>query len=96
MIATEHTGLAAKAPPKAEVVIPTTRQSALQSSSTSIYTKAEAATDTSHVSSTNSGAVRDETLAVVENLVLCPVQHDGPLDDPLFNKIEPYSKINLA
>ncbi|KAH9923896.1 uncharacterized protein B0H18DRAFT_1120236 [Fomitopsis serialis] len=42
------------------------------------------------------GATRDDRLAIVEDLVLGPVDHKPPFDDPRFEKLEPNSGIRLS
>lgn len=39
---------------------------------------------------------RDDRLAIVEDLVLGPVDHKPPFDDPRFEKLEPNSGIRLS
>ena len=38
---------------------------------------------------------RDENLAIVEDLQMGPADHKPPLDDPLFERLEPNSSIHL-
>ncbi|KAI0353346.1 hypothetical protein OH77DRAFT_1483713 [Trametes cingulata] len=40
--------------------------------------------------------IRDETLALVEDLTLGPAEHKPPFDDPHFEKLEPNSGIRLS
>ncbi|PPR05047.1 hypothetical protein CVT24_010194 [Panaeolus cyanescens] len=42
------------------------------------------------------GLKRDERLALIEELEPGPYEHNPPSDDPLFEKFEPHSGINLA
>ncbi|KAG8980312.1 hypothetical protein FRB90_007678, partial [Tulasnella sp. 427] len=41
-------------------------------------------------------SIRDDTLAVVEDLELGPREFTSPTDDPDWNKVEPYSSIRLS
>jgi minichromosome maintenance protein 10 len=41
------------------------------------------------------GTIRDDSLAVTENLELGPIEHKPPIDDPSFERLEPYSGIHL-
>jgi len=42
-----------------------------------------------------SGPIRDERLALIEDLEPGPYDHKPPSDDPTFDKLEPHSGINL-
>jgi hypothetical protein len=42
-----------------------------------------------------SGSIRDERLALIEDLEPGPYDHKPPSDDPAFDKLEPHSGINL-
>jgi minichromosome maintenance protein 10 len=52
--------------------------------------------DLSHPETPFDGVERDEDMQIVENLVIGPIEHKAPFDDPNFKNFEPYSRINLS